>query len=337
MSLSRSRMMLYTQVVILLLLVAVATMVSPYFLTSRNITNILRQASLIVIPAVGQAVVIISGGFDLSVGAILTLSAVMTGLLFKAGVPIYLAAMVGILAGVLAGCVNGLMVSRVKLPPFVATYGMMFALQGTAMMLLHGDYIVGLPESFQDLARGAIGIGEFRVPYPFLAAILAALTIGTIMTRTTLGRRIHALGANSEAARLSGVNTPNIQLLAFVLCGFVAAIGGLVVMARMNGVEMRMGDDFLLPTVAAVILGGCSLAGGEGSVWGTFVGAIVLTVVTNVMTLAGAPDYWRPAVSGVVIIAAVVIDLFGQRALLHRLGRQRTQPVAEPTASGSAM
>jgi len=330
---SRTRVILLTQIAILIVLIVTATLVSPYFFTTRNLINILRQASLIVIPATGQAVVIISGGFDLSVGAILALSAVVTALLWKLGMPIYLAAICGLLAGLAAGWVNGILVSRVKLPPFVATYGMMFVLMGTSMVLMGGDYIVGFPEEFQFLGKGSAGVGDAQLPMPFVIAIITAAVLDVLMTLTTFGRRVHAVGSNRQAARLSGISVQKVQLAVYMLCGLVAALGGLVVMGRMNAAEMRMGDDFLLPVVAAAVLGGCSLAGGEGSVWGTFVGAIILVTVTNVMTLAGTPDYWRPAVSGAVIIVAVILDLIGRRFLQSRAGgKSKGQPSKAVTA-----
>lgn len=321
MSLSRNNLFLVAQLVMLLVLVAVAALISPYFLSVRNITNILRQASLIIIPAIGQAVVIISGGFDLSVGATLALGAVLTALLWSLGTPMWAAAIIGVASGLLVGVLNGLMVSRVKVPPFVATYGMMFVLMGTSMVLMHGDYIVGFPGYFKVIGTGYIGTGALRLPIPFIIAVLLALLVHVLMTKTTLGRQIHAVGSNRRAARLSGINVANVQLLAFVLCGGIAALGGLVVMARMDAAEMRMGDDFLMPVVAAVILGGCSLAGGEGSVWGTLVGGIILTMVTNVMTLSGVPDFWHRAVSGVVIIVAVVLDHGIRKLMAARLDR----------------
>jgi len=319
MSISRNLLFLLAQLGMLVLLVVVASFVTPYFMTGRNISNILRQASLIIIPAIGQAIVIIIGGFDLSVGATLAMGAVLTASLWKLGVPIGIAAVIGVIAGLFVGILNGVMVSRVKLPPFVATYGMMFVLMGTSMVIMYGDYIVGFPDSFTLIGTGYLDVGGFRLPFPFMIAILLAFIIDILMTRTTLGRRIYATGSNRRAARLSGINTPNIQLIAFMICGGIAACGGLVVMARMSAAEMRMGDDFLLPTVAAVVLGGCSLAGGEGSVWGTFVGGLILIGVINVMTLTGVPDFWHRAVSGIVIIAAVILDQVIRRVIASRL------------------
>ncbi len=321
MALSRNSLFLVAQLALLVLLIVIASLITPYFLSVRNLTNVIRQASLIIIPAIGQAVVIIVGGFDLSVGATLALSAVLTGLLFKLGLPFGVAASIGLMSGLVVGLLNGLMVSRVKIPPFVATYGMMFVLMGVSMVLMHGDYIVGFPKPFKFIGMGYLGTGAVKAPMPFVVAILLALVVDTLMTRTTIGRRIYAVGSNRRAARLSGINVANMQLFAFTLCGLTAAIGGLVVMARMDAAEMRMGDDFLLPVVAAVILGGCSLAGGEGSVWGTFVGAIILTMVMNVMTLAGVPDFWYRAVSGIVIIVAVMLDQRIRRMILGQLDR----------------
>lgn len=321
MRLSRNSLFLIAQFSMLLVLMVFASIVSPYFLSVRNITNILRQASLIIIPAIGQAVVIINGGFDLSVGATLALGAVLTALLWKLGLPIWLAATLGVGSGLVVGFLNGLMVSRVKLPPFIATYGMMFVLMGTSMVLMHGDYIVGFPDYFKFIGMRYLGTGTWKMPMPFVIAIILAVAVDLLMTRTTIGRRIQAAGSNASAARLSGINVANVQLFAFTLCGGLAALGGLVVMARMNAAEMRMGDDFLLPVVAAVILGGCSLSGGEGSVWGTFVGGIILTMVTNVMTLSGVPDFWHRAVSGLVIIVAVILDQGIKRLISSRLDR----------------
>jgi ribose transport system permease protein len=336
MQLSRNSLFLIAQFLMLFVLIVVASLVSPYFLSYRNFTNILRQASLIIIPAIGQAIVIINGGFDLSVGATLALSAVLTALLWKLGLPIGVAATIGVLSGVVVGLVNGLLISRVKLPPFVATYGMMFVLMGISMVLMGGDYIVGFPDSFVYLGTGYLGFGDAKLPMPFIAAVLLAILIDALMTKTILGRQIYAVGSNARAARLSGINVPNVQLIAFVLCGMIAAFGGLVVMGRMNAAEMRMGDDFLLPVVAAVILGGCSLAGGEGSVWGTFVGGLILTITLNVMTLTGVPDFWHRAISGIVIIVAVVLDQVIRRFIATRLDHSAT-PETKAVSGATAM
>ncbi len=199
MQFSRNTLFLFAQFGILLVLVIIASIITPYFLSLRNITNILRQASLIIIPAIGQAVVIISGGFDLSVGANLALGAVLTALLWKLGMPIWLAAMAGLLAGTLVGFINGFLVSRIKLPPFIATYGMMFVLMGVSMVLMHGDYVVGFPPGFTTMGTGYLGGGDTRLPIPFFIAIFIALVIDFFMTRTILGRQIYATGSKFGA------------------------------------------------------------------------------------------------------------------------------------------
>jgi ribose transport system permease protein len=303
---------LYTgsRLLVLGLLCVVLTIASPVFLTTTNVLNILRVASLLVILAIGQTVVILTAGIDLSIGSVLTLSSVIAALALKAGVPLPLAVAAGLVAGAVLGFLNGLMVAIVKLPPFIATYGMMWVAAGFAVVLLKGHVIYGFEEDFRFLGVGSM----MGVPMPIVLMVAMWVPSYLLLRHTTFGRSLYAVGANQEAARLSGIKKDQTLMLAYTLSGLLAAAAGLVFVARLNASEAGMGANLLLPAIAAVVIGGTSLFGGEGGIVGTLIGALIMTIVQNGMNLLGIESVWQGVVLGALIVVAVLVDQWARKA-----------------------
>jgi ribose transport system permease protein len=288
---------------------------SDAFLSSANVLNVLRQASLIFLLAAGLTLVILCGGFDLSVAANLTLSACLAAGVIKSGLSPWLGVATALACSTAAGALNGLAVTLLRLPPFLATYAMLWILQGLAFHYMGGQEIFGFPPAFRALGTGFL----FGVPVPvyLMAAVLIATTIFT--RSTNIGQEIYAIGANSEAARLSGIPVRRRQMLVYMLSGLMSGIAAVVFLARVNAADSGMGEPLLLPVIAAVLIGGTSLFGGVGSVSGTVLGSIILALVINGMNLLDIPAQWQPLFVGVVLLAAVIGDLVG-RGRRERIG-----------------
>jgi ribose transport system permease protein len=296
-------------------LIAVAlSLSSDAFATTSNLLNVLRQASLIFLSASGLTLVIVGAGLDLSIGANLGLSGCFAAAVIKSTGTITLGVAAGLFCGIVIGILNGLMVTKLRLPPFIATYGMLWMLYGVNYWYMKGDTIYGFPPQFREL-----GSGDFAgIPIP-VYLMAAGLLAGGIFTRyTTFGHEVYAIGANIEAARLSGIPVSSRLILLYTLSGAMAGVAGVVYLARLNSAEAGIGSPLLLPAIAAVLIGGTSLFGGSGGLAGTVIGAIILTLVLNGMNLLGINSNWQPLVTGVIILLAALIDSVTRRhAELH--------------------
>ena len=295
--------MKYRLIGVLLVVVALG-LSSDAFATPSNLLNVLRQASLVFLSASGLTLVIVGGGLDLSVGANLGLSACFAAAAIKSTGSLSLGFAAGLVCGVIVGMLNGLMVTKLRLPPFIATYGMLWMLYGVNYWYMKGDTIYAFPPQFR-----ALGSGDFvGIPIP-VYLMVAALLAGGIFTRyTTFGHEIYAIGANVEAARLSGIPVSSRLILLYMLSGAMAGLAGVVYLARLNSAEAGIGTPLLLPAIAAVLIGGTSLFGGSGGLSGTIIGALILTLVLNGMNLLGINSNWQPLVTGVIILLAALID-----------------------------
>jgi ribose transport system permease protein len=297
-----------------LLLGAALALCSDTFLTAANIVNVLRQTSLLFILASGLTVVVITAGLDLSVGANIALSACLAGLAMKAGGSPLAGVAAGLGTGALVGLLNGLMVSLLRIPSFIATYGMLWVLQGIAYAVMGGEAVYGFPQAFRMLGVGRV----LGVPLPVLG-MLALLVLGTLLLRRTVwGHQIYAVGANAEAARLSGVPVRRRLILVYLGSGLAVGFASLVFLARLNSAEADIGDTLTLPAIAAVLIGGTSLFGGVGSLFGSFIGALLLTLVLNGMNLLDVSANWQPLVTGTIVLLAVWLDLRTRRASVIR-------------------
>jgi len=275
------------------------------FLTVANVLNVFRQASLTFLIASGLTLTILTAGLDLSVGANVGLSACLAATVMQSSGSVALGAATGLVFGAGVGIVNGLMVTLLRLPPFIATYGMLWTLNGFTYWFMGGDTIHGFSPGFRALGSGY----WLGVPIP-IYLMLGFLLAGAVFTRyTTLGHDVYAIGANREAARLSGVPVRSRINLVYVLSGAMAGLAAVVYLARLNSAEADIGEPLTLPAIAAVLIGGTSLFGGVGSLLGTLVGALTLTLVVNGMNLLAVVASWQPLLTGVIVLLAVWIDV----------------------------
>ncbi|MBI5305665.1 MAG: ABC transporter permease [Chloroflexi bacterium] len=300
-----------SRLIVLALLCIGMTILSPVFFTPTNLLNVLTVASVLIILAIGQTTVILTAGIDLSIGAVVSICGVLTGILLRAEVPFPIVIVAALILGSVLGFFNGLMVAIVRLPAFVATYGMMWVASGFALVILNGIVISAFDPTFRFLGVGNV----FGIPTPIIVMLLFWSLAYTLLRRTTFGRSMYAVGANPEAARMSGIKKDRTLVLAYLFSGFMSALGAVVLVARVNASEPNMGDAYLLPTVAAVVIGGTSLFGGQGGLVGTLIGALIMTIVQNGMVLLGIKSEWQTFVLGALIVIAVLLDQWVRKSL----------------------
>lgn len=290
----------------LLSLCAVLWVLTPYFLTLSNLLNIVEQSSVIAIMAAGMTFVIVTAGIDLSVGSVLALSGVVMASLLQAGVPLPLAVTAGLGSGFLCGLLNGVLITRGRLPPFISTLGMMSVARGAALLVTQGRPVSGFSESFRNLASGEI----LYVPIPILVMILVFLAAAVLLGKTGFGRHVYAIGGNEEAALLSGVDVGKVKTLVYGICGMLSGLAAVILTARLNSAQPIAGIMYELDAIAATVIGGTSLMGGEGTVFGTLVGALIMGVLRNGLNLLDVSSFVQQIVIGSVIILAVLVDMF---------------------------
>jgi ribose transport system permease protein len=280
------------------------------FLNLNNLLNIVRNASILIIIGVGQTITLTAKDVDLSVGSVLSLTSVVAAIMLnRYGIPFPLAILAALSIGAVLGLINGLLITQVGLPPFIATYGTLWVLFGFAYLILQGAVIYGFPAGFRFIGNGAL----LGVPMP-IVVMLAVFGLGYfLLYYTTLGRRFFATGANIETARMSGIKVERVIVIAYVISGFLSALAGLVLIAFTNGAEARIGDRYLLPVMAVVVMGGTSLAGGQGNLAGTLVAALIMAVIHNGMNILAVPAIWQSLVVGLLIIASVLTDQWLRR------------------------
>lgn len=283
------------------------------FLTSTNIFNILRSFSWIAISAFGQCMVIITGGIDLSVGSVMALSGLAAAMLMVAGVSVPLAVLGGLATGALVGLANGLMISKARLPPFIATLGTLLMARGITTGLTAGQPVRGLPSGFLLLGQYDIPVGGMGVPLPLVVMLVLAVLTAVFLNRTVWGYRIYALGGNEVAAGLSGINTARVKIMVYTLCSFLTSIGGILMTARLGVAAPTAAQGYELDVIAAAVVGGTSLTGGEGTILGVLIGAAIMQVLRNGLVLTGVSAYWLQAVQGLVIVVAIMLDQLRRR------------------------
>lgn len=281
---------------------------------NRNLFNVLRAFSWIGISAFGEILVIITGGIDLSVGSTMALAGMVTALALTSwGLPVIPGVIVGLLTGVIIGLLNGLLISKAKLPPFIATLGLMSIARGICYGVAKGQPVRGLPKDFNFLGQYDLPVFGFGVPLPVILMFILAVIMSLFLTRTVWGYRIYALGGNEQAAGLSGINTGRIKIMVYTLCGLLTALGGLLMTARLGVAAPTAALGYELDVIAAVVIGGTSLAGGEGTILGVLIGAAIMQVLRNGLVLLGFDPYWQPAAIGMVIIVAITLDQLRKR------------------------
>jgi ribose transport system permease protein len=299
--------------IILLAMCMYLSLATNTFLTPVNVFDILRAFSWTTVSAFGECMVIVTGGIDLSVGSVMALSGLATAMLLARDVSVPLAVLGGLAVGSFVGLLNGLMISKAKLPPFIATLGTMQMARGLCYGLTGGWPVRELPESFRNLGQYDIPIAGLGVPVPFVFMVGFAILTAIFLTRTVWGYRIYALGGNETAAGLSGINTDRLKILVYTLCAFLTSVGGILMTARLGVAAPTAASGYELDVIAAAVVGGTSLAGGEGTILGVLIGAAIMQVLRNGLVLTGVSAYWLQAVQGLVIVLAIMFDQLRKR------------------------
>jgi ribose/xylose/arabinose/galactoside ABC-type transport system permease subunit len=295
----------YGIIFVLLILVIVFSTLSDRFLMRDNIFNILRQVSIVGIISVGMTLVMLTGGIDLSCGSIVGLSGVGAALMMTEGAmhPV-LASVIMLVVGIILGLANGFFISQLKVPPFIATLGMMTSIRGIAYIITGGLPVFGFNRSFTRLGQGYVGV--IPVPVIFMAG---AFVIGYILlSKTRIGRHIYGVGGNEEASRLSGIQVKKVKFFVYGAAGFMSALAGIVLLARVNSGQPNAGNSYEMDVITGVVLGGVSMSGGQGKIAMVIVGVMIMGILTNGMTMLSINEYIQQFVKGLVLIAAVALD-----------------------------
>lgn len=298
----------------LIVVFVVSGLVNPLFFGLQNITNILFQASFVFIIGIITTYVFIMGGMDLSVGSVLGLSGVVTGLALISGIPIWLSIVFGILAGGVVGIFNGFFIAKYNIPTLIVTLSTMYIARGLCEFFTRGNPVYPLPAEFNALGQGKVMISEtFGIPWPIIIAVVLGVIGHIVLTQTTFGRAVFAIGGNKETARLSGIKVKRTTVLVYMLNGMAAGMSGILVAARLGSALSNSGTGWELNVIASVIIGGTSMFGGAGSILGTVIGAVLMTTVTNAMAMLSISVYLQKVVIGAVILIAVGIDQYNRK------------------------
>ena len=298
----------------LLLAVILFTAKSDKFLSVSNMTNVMRTAAFTIITSIGQAFLIIAGSWDISVGAVFSVGGVAAAAMMSYyGFPIWLAVLVALVIGGIFGVFNGFLVQKIKLPPFIATMGTMYAARGLCTGYTKGVSVYPLPDAFLGIGQGGIKIGSYELPYVIAIAVVMAVIAGFMLRYTAYGRRLFAAGGNGEAARLAGIPTVKIRFSAFVLTGVLAALTGVLMASRVGSAQPNIGSGFEMTVVAACVIGGINMEGGAGSIVGVLMGSFFMAMISNGMTLIKVDAYWQQLVIGLVLIFACSLEYLRNR------------------------
>ncbi len=300
-----------TLLIALFLIGLVFTILSPYFLTIKNFLNIGIYSAIIGVTATTTTLALIQGCIDISVGSIMALTGMICAILLKSGASMFVAIVIAFAAGVAGGAFNGLMVSKAKINPMITTLSTMTIFRGIAYLSNDGISIVINNNSFKWMGRGYIG----PIPFIIILMLIAYFAMWYIAKYTAFGRRIYATGSNPRASYLSGINTSRMIFVVYILNGMMAGISG-ILMAAQSGAGLPIaGEGYEMTIISACILGGTSLSGGKGSIWGTFIGVIMLTTIANGLTMLAVQTFWQHIIKGIILLVSVLIDSIRSGAL----------------------
>jgi len=292
------------------IMVTIFMIASPTFRTPNNLLNVLRQASFIAIIAMGEFFVILIAGMDMSISSIIGMVSIFfAGFVVTMGLPLWLSIVLVMLMAILVGLLNGVLVVYGKMPAFIGTLVTMTIIKGIYFIYSGGLPIPGIPEEFNFLGAGYIGV----IPFPVILLAVIALTLNVITNHTAIGRSFYAVGGNIEASKLSGINVNFVGILAFVLCAVLTAIGALGLTAKILSGNVMIGENLLFDVMTIVVLGGTSLSGGRGRVFGVVIAALFLQVISNMMVLMSINTYWQWVVKGLILMVVVLIDVNSKR------------------------
>lgn len=289
-----------------IILVVIVSILNPSFLQPLNILNLLRQVAINALIAYGMTFVILTGGIDLSVGSILALSSALMAGMMVSGLDPILAIIIGCLLGGIMGMVNGLLITKGKMAPFIATLATMTVFRGLTLVYTDGNPITGLSDSrlFQLFGRGYF----LGIPVPAITMIIAFIILYIILQKTPFGRKNYAIGGNEKAALISGIKVPRVKIMIYSLAGLLSALAGAILISRLDSAQPTAGTSYELDAIAAVVLGGTSLSGGRGKIFGTLIGALIIGTLNNGLNLLGVSSFYQMVVKGIVILIAVLLD-----------------------------
>jgi ribose transport system permease protein len=290
--------------IFLVIVVAVSVFI-PRFRTVYNALTVIRQFSIVTVVSLGETVVLIAGGFDLSVGAIAGMAGIFCAhMMVTLHWPVWLSVVLGVVIGSLSGLLNGLIVAKGKIQPLITTLAMSWIFNGVILVTTKGWPVTQMPSAFEFLGQGWI-VG---IPLPIIIMAAVAGALGLFLSQTRWGRYLYAIGSNEKASRLAGLPTDWLTVAVFVICGTLAAFAGIVLASRMGSAQANAGADWPLPAIAAAVIGGVSLAGGKGKIYGVLIGAALLGIINNILVLLHVSAYWQGLISGLIVLAAVSVD-----------------------------
>ncbi|MCU6766952.1 ABC transporter permease [Blautia ammoniilytica] len=304
----------YAIIVIFIVLFVVMSIFAPNFFTGNNMVNILRQVSISGICAVGMTFVMLTGGIDLSVGAILGVSGVLTAMMMLKGIPSLLASIIALALGVVIGGITGAIIHYIEIPPMIATLGTMTSLRGVAYLITGGTPVFGFDESYSKIGQGHVGV----IPIPVIILAIVYVIGIFVLSKTKFSRYVYGIGGNQEVARLSGIKVARVKIAVYAISGFCSALAGLVMLGRVNSGQPRAGESYEMDVITAVVLGGVSLNGGVGNLSHVIFGVLIIGVLTNGMTMMAVDDYWQRVVKGLILLLAVSFDHYIQKKNIGR-------------------
>ena len=294
--------------VIFIIIVIGLTILKPSFITPSNLVNILKQASINGILAFGMMFVIISGGFDMSVGSTVAFSGILAAMLGQGNNPLILALIAALLAGLGVGLINGVGVAVGELPPFIMTLGTMTAVRGLALLASNGKPVIGMSEPYKAIAAGSIA----GIPMLAVFLIIVIIICSFVLAKTVYGRRVYACGGNLQAAKVAGINTTAIRISTFAIAGFLAGLCGFLMTSRVTIGQPTAAESYEMDAITGCVVGGVSMTGGVGKPWGVVVGTLLITVIANGLDILGVSSHWQKIVKGLIIVLAVLIDVKGK-------------------------
>ena len=305
---------------VLILLVVIATVFSPYFLTPFNLQSLTRDIAFVGMIAVAQSMLLLIGELDLSVGKMATLSGILSGILMiYLGWDPYLSFFLGLVAGLILGTINGWIITKLRLNAMVTTIGMQGVYGGITLVITKGRAITGIPDVIYFLGKGLV----FGVPVPFIIAIVVMIVATLFVAKTKTGRYIYAIGNSREAAEILGIRVNKIRRIIYTIVGFVSALAGMLYVARLGSAQASIGEKWPMNSIAASVIGGVLLTGGVGNPVGAFIGAAIICVISNVIVLFGVNIYWQDAVSGIVVVLAIalpsIMNIINERKKIRKI------------------
>jgi len=296
----------YGSIVMLVVLLLGMSLATPEFSKLSNLLNVARQVSIVAIIATGMTFVIITAGIDLSVGSLVALTGCIAMTVIDRFGWDYVGVLAGIMVGGLGGAANGILIAWARVPPFICTLGALTVFRGLALIVTSGVPIIRFEGSFRYIGQGVV----WGIPVPIVIMAAVVLVMQIVLKRTAFGAHVYAVGGNEEASRLAGIKVAWVKFWAYVICGLLSGLAGMVLMARLSSAQPAVGEGMELDAIAAVVLGGTSLMGGRGSVWNTLVGALVIGVLNNGMNLLGVHSHFQLVAKGVIIVLAVLLDAY---------------------------